>query len=249
MIKKILLVDDDYNIQNLLVNFLLMKGFEVETAENGYFALKKIELFKPDIILLDIMMPRLDGFEVCAKIREIPDMNLAKTPIVIISALNHLNDVKKAIAAGANDYLVKPINMQVLFEKINRYIKPSTTGAKEELVPQENVVSVEKLDKGVVISIQGKLSQETFTSFQKNINRLPQGDFVILFFQNITNFDTITPSILQDFIDLFSILSIKKKSLAVEQKDLFVILEASALKKKIPIYNTLMESYEGIKKL
>lgn len=248
MLKKILLVDDDYNIQNLLVNYLIMKGFEVETAENGYFALKKLEIFKPDLILLDIMMPRVDGFEVCAKIREIPDSVLSRVPIIVVSALNHLNDVKKAIGAGANDYLVKPLNMQVLFEKINRYIRPAGI-ANQPAEPVENMVTVEKLDKGVVISVQGQIKKDTFDTFQRNVNRLPQGDFVVLFFQNIKNIENISPVFLQDFIDLFSILSIKKKGLAVEQKDLFVLLEATAIKKKLPIFNTLMEAYEGVKKL
>ena len=169
MAKKILFVDDDYNILNLLVNFLTMKGFEVDTAENGYFALKKIEEFKPDVILLDIMMPRLDGYEVCMKIRSLPDYNLARVPIIVMSALNHLNDVKKAISIGANDYIVKPINLQVLVEKINRYVKVESVIKKETI--DDSLFTVERLGKGLVVSVQGNIDEAVFKIFKKNTAR------------------------------------------------------------------------------
>ncbi len=247
MPKKILFVDDDHNIANLLLNFLTMKGFEVEVCENGYFALKKLSTFKPDIVLLDIMMPRLDGYEVCSKIRDFPDPNIARTPIIAVSALNHLNDVKKAISAGANDYIVKPINLNVLFEKINRYVEVDSLLKKE--TSDENLLTVEKLDKGLVLSIQGELSNQTYNLFEKNINNLPNTDFLILFFQNISKPELTPTMIIDNFIDLFSQISIKKKAIAVEQKDLYILIENPCLRKRLVIYKTLMEAYEGIKNL
>jgi DNA-binding response OmpR family regulator len=246
MPKKILFVDDDYNILNLLENFLSMKGFEVQTAENGYFALKKIQSFKPDLVLLDIMMPRMNGYEVCAKIREFSDPDLARTPIIIISALNHLNDVKKAIAAGANDYLVKPINLQALFDKISRYLEVTSViqSSKEE----SNLLTVEKLEKGLVISIQGKLNSKTLNLLENNIHHLPSTEFVIVFLQNIQEIEDITPEILNNFFRLFNSLSLRKKTLAVEQKELYSLVEPSCLKNHIPIFGTLMEAYEEVKK-
>ena len=247
MAKKILFVDDDFNILNLLYNFLTMKGFEVETVENGYFALKKIQGFKPDIILLDIMMPRLDGYEVCARIRDLPDPDLARTPIIVVSALNHLNDGKKAINAGANDYIVKPINLNILFDKINRYVKVDSLLKKETV--DDNLLTVERLDKGLVISLQGKLDQATFRLFEKNLSNLPHTDFLILFFQNIQSNSGMDPILLDEFIKIFASLSIKKKAVAVEQRDVFLSLENPCLAQRLILYNTLMEAYEGIKNL
>lgn len=245
--KRILFVDDDFNILNLLFNFLSMKGFEVETAENGYFALKKIQSFKPDVILLDIMMPRIDGFEVCQKIRELQDSALARTPIIVISALNHLSDVKKALTSGANDYLVKPINLQALFDKISRYIKVESVLKKE--AREDNLITVERLDKGLVFSIQGQIDKKNFELFEKNLNGLPHADFLILFFQNLKNIDRAPTAVVEDFIRVFSSLNVKKKAVASEQKEFYTLIENTCFTRKLQLFSTLMEAYEGIKKL
>ncbi len=245
--KKVLLIDDDPNILNLLCNFLSMKGFEIEKAENGYFALKKIEAFKPDVILMDIMMPRIDGFELCEKIREMPDSALSRIPIIIISALNHLSDVKKALTSGANDYLVKPINLGNLLEKISRYIHFDLVVKKESL--EDNMITIEKLDNGFVLSIQGEIDKKTLDLFQRNLKNLKPTEFLILFFQNLKNIDTILPLVLEDFISLFSSFKNRKKVVASEQKEFYSLIQHSCLIKKLPLYNTLMEAYEGVKKL
>lgn len=244
--KKVLFVDDDYNILNLLENFLLMKGFEVATAENGYFALKKLEEFKPDIVLLDIMMPRLDGYEVCAKIRDLQDSRLSRTPIIVLSALNHINDVKKAIAAGANDYIVKPINLQVLFEKINRYVSIDTVLKKDNV--DENLLTLEKLEKGLVLSIQGQIDQNTLDMLGRNINGLPKTDFFVLFFQNIIDVDSIPTVVLDELIKLYQSIGVKNKQMAVEQKDLYTLMETACVRSRIKLHHTLMEAYEEAKK-
>ena len=246
MSNKILFVDDDFNILNLLDNYLSMKGFEVQTAENGYFALKKIDSFQPDVIILDIMMPRMDGYEVCEKIREHHNEELARTPIIVISALNHLNDVKKAISAGANDYIVKPINLQVLFEKIKRYMNVDDLMRTQSL--EDNLLTLEKLDKGMVLSIQGKIDKRNYDLLEKHINGLPQTEFIILFFQNIEKIEDTPTFVLEDYIELFATLSIKNKCIAVEQKELFSLMEDACLRKRMQIYRTLMEAYEEVRK-
>lgn len=245
MAQRVLLVDDDYNILNLLENFMAMKGFEVETAENGYVALKKIETFKPNVILLDIMMPRMDGYEVCSKIRDLSDAHLARTPILVMSALNHLNDVKKAISSGANDYIVKPINLQILFEKINRYVRIDSVIKKENL--EDSFLTIEKLERGLVLSIQGLINEEAYELLARNITGLPKSDFLILFFQNINNVDRSPVIVLDAFIELYNKLNHKNKVIAAEQKNLYSLIEPACRQKKIKIYNTLMEAYEGVR--
>lgn len=245
--KKILLIDDDPNILNLLYNFLSMKGFEVDKAENGYYALKKIETFKPDVILMDIMMPRIDGFELCEKVRETPDPTLSRIPIIIISALNHLSDVKKALTSGANDYLVKPINLENLLDKIGRYIHFDLVVKKESL--EDNMITIEKLDNGFVLSIQGEIDKRTLDLFKRNLRNLKTTEFIILFFQNLKNIDAILPPVLEDFISLFAASKNRKKVVASEQKEFYSLIQHTCLIKKLPLYSTLMEAYEEVKKL
>jgi DNA-binding response OmpR family regulator len=87
-------------------------GFETSEAEDGVVAMEKIEADKPDLILLDLMMPRMDGFEVLRRLRASDDTK--SIPVIILSALNSNDDVAKGISMGAEDYITKPIIMDRL---------------------------------------------------------------------------------------------------------------------------------------
>ena len=114
---KILIVDDDVQIASLLDNILSLGGFETVVINDSSRAMETAESMKPDLCILDLMMPEPNGFELCRMIRSNP--NLLNTPIIIITAMD--NDDSKNIArtAGANDYIVKPFDQQELPKRIN----------------------------------------------------------------------------------------------------------------------------------
>ena len=108
-----ILVVDDIPLNVLLVKKMLQPlGFDTSEAEDGIVAMEKIGADKPDMILLDLMMPRMDGFEVLRRLRASDDTK--SIPVIILSALNSNDDVAKGISMGAEDYITKPIIMDRL---------------------------------------------------------------------------------------------------------------------------------------
>ncbi len=103
---KILIVEDDDFLRSLLSERLEGSGYTVEQAENGERALELVPEFKPDLVLLDLLLPGIHGFEVLSWLKEL-DKPLSDTPVIILSNLGSEEDIKKGKALGAEDYLVK----------------------------------------------------------------------------------------------------------------------------------------------
>lgn len=114
---KILIVDDDPDIIEILTYNLSNEGYNVKSAVNGIEALKKAKKFIPDIILLDVMMPEMDGIEACANLREIE--SLSKSMIIFLSARGEDFTQIAAFDAGADDYINKPVKPKILLKKIS----------------------------------------------------------------------------------------------------------------------------------
>jgi len=106
---KILAVDDDKTLLRFLKEFLEREGFEILTADSGKRALKIFYDEKPDLLLLDVMMPGMDGWELCARIRE-----LARTPIILLTAKSSENDKLRGFRLGVDDFVVKPFSLAEL---------------------------------------------------------------------------------------------------------------------------------------
>ena len=115
-IPKILVVDDDPDIVEILRYNLSMAGYDVKSAINGKEGIKKAKIFIPQIILLDVMMPEMDGIQACSLIKEIPA--LVDTRIVFLSARSEDYTQISAFDAGADDYITKPIKPKILLKKI-----------------------------------------------------------------------------------------------------------------------------------
>ena len=111
---KILLVDDEYDILEFLSYNLKKEGFVVKTANNGKLAVDIAQRFKPDLIILDVMMPYKDGFTLAKEIREVDDL----VPLIFLTAKTLKEDVLKGFKLGADDYLTKPFDSEVLLAKI-----------------------------------------------------------------------------------------------------------------------------------
>lgn len=105
---KILIVDDDPKSRDLLASLLLPDGHKIEQAGDGYEALRKARSFKPDVILLDIMMPDMDGFDVCKAVRVEPA--IALIPIILVTALDDRDSMLQGLEAGADEFVAKPFN-------------------------------------------------------------------------------------------------------------------------------------------
>ena len=116
--RKILAVEDDRNISDLIRMYLEKEGFEVTTAFDGGTAVERFREIGPDLVLLDIMLPVMDGWSVCAKIRE-----TSRTPIIMLTAKSEVLDRVTGLEMGADDYLVKPFEMKELIARINAVLR------------------------------------------------------------------------------------------------------------------------------
>lgn len=124
MTKKILVVDDEENILISLEFLLQRAGYDVAVAHDGDEALTQAERFAPDLILLDVMMPKKDGYEVCRLLRQDPRHEACK--IVLLTAKGRDIDRAKGLAQGADDYLTKPFSTKELLEHVERLLAPGT---------------------------------------------------------------------------------------------------------------------------
>jgi signal transduction histidine kinase len=116
----ILLVDDNESNLNTVSSYLTAKGYEIHVAKNGQEAIEKARSDSPDLILMDIQMPIMDGLEATQKIRQYP--HLASTPIIALTALAMKEDKEKCLAAGANDYISKPVKLKQLAATIQQLL-------------------------------------------------------------------------------------------------------------------------------
>ncbi len=120
----ILIVDDDFSIRLLMRTSLEKDGFRVAEAEDGLVAVSKFEELQPDAILLDVMMPKLDGFDTCRAIRKL--VNGIHTPILMVTGLEDLASIHRAFDSGATDFITKPINWPVLNYRVKYMLRAST---------------------------------------------------------------------------------------------------------------------------
>ena len=116
---KVIIVDDDEKVTTLLGRYLAAHNYQVTTLNDSTKAMQAANTVRPDLIILDIMMPYPDGFTLCKMLREEP--KFTKTPILIITALDNSNS--KATTFGANDYLAKPFNLDELLYKVESLLK------------------------------------------------------------------------------------------------------------------------------
>lgn len=118
---KILIIDDEPDILEIVKYNLLKEGFEVEIAENGFVGIEKAKIFLPDLILLDVMMPQMDGIEVCENIRSID--SLKSTLICFLTARSEDYSQIAGLDAGADDYIAKPVKPKVLVSRLNALLR------------------------------------------------------------------------------------------------------------------------------
>ena len=120
MARKVLIVDDEANIVMSLQLLMRKSGFETSVARDGNQALEEVERFRPDLVLLDVMMPHRDGYEVCQKLRAAGWSDLK---IVMLTAKGRETEVAKGLAVGADAYVTKPFSTRELVEQVNALLE------------------------------------------------------------------------------------------------------------------------------
>ena len=118
MPRKVLIVEDDKNIADLLRLYLEKEGMDCQVANDGLVGLEKFHQFQPDIMLLDIMLPGLDGWSVCKKVRE-----TSKMPIIMLTAKGELEDKVSGLEMGADDYITKPFEMKEVLARVHAVLR------------------------------------------------------------------------------------------------------------------------------
>ena len=143
MARKILVVEDDHNISDLIRMYLEKEGFEVQTVFDGGSAVETFRSWEPDMVLLDIMLPVMDGWAVCQKIRE-----MSKTPIIMLTAKSEVFDKVTGLEMGADDYIVKPFEMKELIARINAVLRRTEipTDTRKRLVFDKLIIDLDSYE-------------------------------------------------------------------------------------------------------
>ena len=141
--KKILVVDDEPAFIRLVSQVLNQKGYEVLTASDGQEALRLLFAHKPDLVLLDVMMPKMDGWQTCSRIRD-----LTNIPIIILTGKRRSEeDIVQGLDYGADDYLIKPVGNRELVARVRAVLRraelPSTSGAQKATIYSDGFLTVD----------------------------------------------------------------------------------------------------------
>ena len=127
---KVIIVDDDRDTREMLTLALELEGFEVGQAANGLRLISAMHVDRPEVILLDVMMSWIDGFELCRAVKKNDEFR--DIPVIFISAKKTATDIRTGLAAGAADYFSKPIDMERLLARIAQLIGPVTPATPEQ---------------------------------------------------------------------------------------------------------------------
>ena len=155
---KILVVDDDVNICEMLKVYFEKEGYEVKTVNDGAEGINYFKMYEPDLVLLDIMLPKKDGWQVCREIRE-----MSSKPVIMITAKGEVFDKVLGLELGADDFVVKPFDMKELSARVKavlRRYQAHSNQSDEEVIRFENIeISLQKYElklKGKSVDIPPK---------------------------------------------------------------------------------------------
>ena len=148
---KILIIDDDSNISDLLKMYFENEGYDVKVAADGVEGLNYFKMFEPDLVLLDIMLPKKDGWQVCREIREI-----SSKPVIMVTAKGEVFDKVLGLELGADDFVVKPFDMKELSARVKAVLRRYQTHSNpndDEVIKFENIeISLQKYE----LKLRGK---------------------------------------------------------------------------------------------
>lgn len=159
MTKSILVVEDDVNIQELIVEFLRSEGYDVDSANDGIEGIQKFKQENYDLVILDIMMPNLDGYSTCKMIRQ-----NANTPIIFLTALNEESDQLRGFEMECDDYITKPFSFNLLIKRVEAVLRRS----KSTNIEENETLKFEKLSLDLntyVVKVEDEIIELTLKEF------------------------------------------------------------------------------------
>ena len=179
---KLLIVDDDPNICDMLKLYFENEGYKIRTANDGVEGVQAFKMYDPDLVLLDIMMPKKDGWQVCREIRE-----MSPKPVIMITAKGEVFDKVLGLELGADDFIVKPFDMKELSARIKAVLRRYNAHSKtsdDEIVKFENIeISLQKYE----LTFPQRSSSFSISSHQTATEYLRETSFLIRFGDLITS--------------------------------------------------------------
>jgi two-component system KDP operon response regulator KdpE len=212
--KRILVVEDDVFIREMVQLAIEREGAEVSTAENGAIGLRRFYDFRPDLVIMDIMMPEKDGWELIRQIRQLSD-----TPVIMLSAISNENAIVRGLDMGATDYMTKPFSIKVLIARARAAMRLSTykadPQAKEPVQYEDGHLTIDVEYRRV--TVDGQAMRLTDTEFRLLALLLENKGRVLTFKQIL---DEIWGSGYRDSIEYVHVyISRLRKKLEVNAKD------------------------------
>ncbi len=178
--QRILIVDDDENIAELISLYLIKECFSTDIANNGKDALRLVDTFNPDLILLDIMLPDIDGYEICTEVRK-----TKQTPIIMLSAKGEIFDKVLGLKLGADDYMIKPFDSNELVARVKAVLRRVVTAPAQTPEPVASTISAIDTDRqGEYVEYDNLLiniTNYTVTHEGKSID-MPPKELELLYF-------------------------------------------------------------------
>ena len=180
--KKVLIIDDDADLRQLASLIFKKAGAQVSTARDGVEGLSKLFTVRPNLVILDVMMPGLTGFEVCERIRQVSNI-----PLIMLTALNHEQQMLRGLEAGADDYLSKPFNSDILLTRAKTVLRRTEqpNGQNNGFEYNDGYLSVDYESHNV--SIKGKRTKLTPIEFRLLVYLARNAGKVLTFQQILTN--------------------------------------------------------------
>ncbi len=156
--KKILIVDDEIRMRRIITDYLRIKGYDTAEAADGVEGLEKFSTENPDLVLLDVMMPRMDGWEVCRHIRA-----KSRVPVIMLTARGEEEDELQGFSLGADEYIQKPFSLKILLARIEAVFR---RGSGEEPAQEKNVGGLSVDMAGREVRVEGRPVELTYTEFE-----------------------------------------------------------------------------------
>lgn len=171
--QRILIVDDDENIAELISLYLIKECFSTEIAYNGQDALKLVSTYNPQLILLDIMLPDIDGYEICTEIRK-----TRQTPIIMLSAKGEVFDKVLGLKLGADDYMIKPFDSNELVARVKAVLR------RTAMMPEQTTVALHTDYQGDYVEYDNLLVNMTnyLVIFEGKQIEMPPKELELLYF-------------------------------------------------------------------
>ena len=156
--RKILIVDDEVRMRRVIADYLRIKGYEIAEAADGVEALEKFSAENPDLVLLDVMMPRMDGWEVCRRIRA-----RSRVPVIMLTAKGEEEDELQGFSLGADEYIMKPFSLKILLARIEAVFRRGPVTVQP--APKE-AAGLEVDTVGREVRADGQSIDLTYTEFE-----------------------------------------------------------------------------------